>query len=76
MTRFCTVCRTPWALRAVIDGELLVIMCRACGHVRASVPLSTGTSGAAVVGDLSGEAAAEFHEVPPDIVNLRQRRAT
>ena len=37
VSRFCTECHTPWALRAVPVSEGLIIQCRACGHVRATV---------------------------------------
>ena len=39
VSRFCTQCHTPWALRARRLNDGLVITCRACGHVRATIPV-------------------------------------
>ena len=39
VSRFCTQCHTPWALRARRLNDALVITCRACGHVRATIPV-------------------------------------
>lgn len=43
VSRFCTECRTPWALSAVRRRDELVILCRVCGHVRASIPAQRST---------------------------------
>lgn len=39
VSRFCTQCHTPWALRARRLNDALFITCSACGHVRPTIPV-------------------------------------
>lgn len=36
--RFCSECKTPWSLTGVRRQDDFVVICKYCGHVRATVP--------------------------------------
>jgi hypothetical protein len=38
VSRFCTECRTPWSLVGVRQETGYVVICKHCGHVRATIP--------------------------------------
>jgi RNase P subunit RPR2 len=38
VSRFCTECKTPWSLTGVRRHNGYVVICKHCGHVRATIP--------------------------------------
>jgi hypothetical protein len=46
VSRFCTVCRTPWSLTGIRSDNGYIVVCKHCGHVRATIPAArTGNDG-------------------------------